>query len=234
MQVSLKILRYNPEQDEKPHYKTYTVEADRKEKVLDLLHRVKWEQDGTLAFRRSCAHGICGSCAMNINGQNLLACETLIGHLRRQHTITVEPLPSLPIIKDLITDMDDFFGKYTAVKPYLINDSPPPPKERYQSQADRKRIDQSTLCIMCGACSTSCPSNWSNDSFLGPAALLKAYRFIFDSRDEGAPERLSILDHNDGVWRCHTIFNCVEACPKEIDITWHLSELKKALVGREI
>ncbi len=234
MKIKLKLFRYNPETDTKPRYQTYTVEAEPTEKVLDLLHKVKWEQDGTLAFRRSCAHGICGSCAMTVNGENMLTCEALIGNLKKQHTITIEPLPSLPVIKDLVVDMDNFYKKYTVIKPYLINNSPPPPNERLQSIQEQRLIDESTWCIMCGACSTSCPSNWSNPDFLGPAALLKAYRFIFDSRDEGAGERLNILDHSDGVWRCRTIFNCVEACPKEIDVTYHLSQLKKAIVSREI
>ncbi len=234
IQVNLKILRYNPENgDEKPHYETYTLEADPKEKVLDLLHRVKWEQDGTLAFRRSCAHGICGSCAMRINGRNRLACETNVQDLKDPHHITVEPLKSLPVIKDLVVDMSDFYKKFEVVKPYLIAKTPPPSQERRQSPEDRKLIDESTWCILCGSCTTSCPSNWKNPKFLGPAALLKAFRYTFDSRDEGAPERLRAIDNADGVWRCHTIFNCVEACPKEINITWHISELKKRLVSRE-
>ncbi len=234
IQVQVKVFRYNPEEgDQKPHYDSFTVEADPRDKVLDLLHRIKWEQDGTLAFRRSCAHGICGSCAMKINGRNLLACETILNNLKDPHKVVVEPLQSLPVLKDLVVDMTDFFKKYEVVKPYLINKTPPPARERYQSQEDRHLIDESTWCIQCGACSTSCPSNWKNPDFLGPAALLKAFRYSFDSRDEGSSERMQIIDDNDGVWRCHTIFNCVEACPKEINITWHISQLKKRLVSRE-
>jgi succinate dehydrogenase / fumarate reductase iron-sulfur subunit len=130
--------------------------------------------------------------------------------------------------------MDDFFAKYDVVKPYLVAKTPPPEKERLQSQRDRALIDEAVNCILCGACSSSCPSSWSNDSYLGPAALLKAYRFIFDSRDEASEERLDLIDQTDGVWRCHTIFNCVEVCPKEINLTWHISQLKKRLVGREL
>ncbi len=234
IQVKVKVYRFNPEKgDKKPHYDEFTVEADPTEKVLDLLHKIKWEQDGTLAFRRSCAHGICGSCAMKINGQNRLACETNLKNLKDPTRVTIEPLQSLPVIKDLVVDMSDFFKKYEIVKPYLIAKTPPPSAERYQSVEDRQLIDESTKCILCGACSTSCPSNWKNPNFLGPAALLKAFRYSFDSRDEGAAERLDIVDQNDGVWRCHTIFNCVEACPKEINITWHISELKKRLVSRD-
>ncbi len=234
IQVKVKVSRFNPEkEDTKPHFDEFTVEANPMDKVLDLLHRIKWEQDGTLSFRRSCAHGICGSCAMKINGANMLACEALIGNFRDPTHIMVEPLRSLPIIKDLVVDMDDFFKKYEVVKPYLINKTPPPTKERYQSVEDRELIDESTRCIQCGACTTSCPSSWKNPQFLGPATLLKSFRYTFDSRDEGAAERLQIVDNNDGVWRCHTIFNCVEACPKDINLTWHISELKKRLVSRE-
>ncbi len=234
IQVKVRVFRYNPEKgDEKPHFDEFTVQADPTEKVLDLLHRIKWEQDGTLAFRRSCAHGICGSCAMKVNGKNMLACEALIGNFKDPTRIEVEPLKSLPVLKDLVVDMTDFFKKYEVVKPYLISKTPPPPKENYQSQEDRALIDESTWCIQCGACTTSCPSNWKNEYFLGPASLLKAFRYSFDSRDEGSSERMPVLNTNDGVWRCHTIFNCVEACPKEINITWHISKLKKKLVSRE-
>ncbi len=234
IQVRVKVFRFNPENgDKKPHYDEFTVEADPTQKVLDLLHKIKWEQDGTLAFRRSCAHGICGSCAMKINGRNMLACEALIGNLKDPTRVTVDPLQSLPVLKDLVVDMTDFFKKYDVIKPYLISKTPPPSQERYQSQDDRQLIDESTWCIQCGACSTSCPSNWKNPYFLGPAALLKSFRYSFDSRDEGSAERMPVLDNADGVWRCHTIFNCVEACPKEINITWHISQLKKRLVSRE-
>ncbi|MEJ2049842.1 MAG: succinate dehydrogenase iron-sulfur subunit [Calditrichota bacterium] len=234
MQVKVKVFRFNPENgDKKPHFQDFTVEADPKEKVLDLLHRIKWEQDGTLSFRRSCAHGICGSCAMKINGANMLACEANLANFRDPTRITVEPLQSLPILKDLVVDLTDFFKKYEIVKPYLINRTPPPSQERLQSPEDRSLIDEATWCILCAACTTSCPSNWKNPQFLGPAALLKSYRYCFDTRDEGISERIHVLDNNDGVWRCHTIFNCVEACPKEINITWHISQLEKKLVSRE-
>jgi succinate dehydrogenase / fumarate reductase iron-sulfur subunit len=234
IQVKVKVFRFNPENGEKkPRFDEFTVEADPKEKVLDLLHRIKWEQDGTLAFRRSCAHGICGSCAMKINGANMLACEANLANFRDPTRITVEPLQSLPILKDLVVDLRDFFKKYEIVKPYLINRTQPPSQERLQSPEDRALIDEATWCILCAACTTSCPSNWKNPQFLGPAALLKSYRYCFDTRDEGISERIHVLDNNDGVWRCHTIFNCVEACPKEINITWHISQLKKKLVSRE-
>jgi len=163
----------------------------------------------------------------------MLACEALIGNFKDPTNITVEPLQSLPVIKDLTVDMDSFYQKYEIVKPFLINKKPAPVKERIQSPEEFSLIDESTKCIQCASCTTSCPSNWKNPYFLGPAALLKAYRYSFDTRDEGLDERMKILDTNDGVWRCHTIFNCVEACPKDINLTWHISQIKKKLVSRE-
>jgi len=232
MRLTFSIQRFDPTKDEKPYRREYTIDVEPIFRVLDCLDKIKWEIDGSLAYRRSCSHGICGSDAMMINGKNLLACQILVRDLRKRF-VKIDPIPSMPIIKDLVVDMDDFFAKYEIVKPYLITKTPPPEKERLQSQKDRALIDEAVNCILCGACSSSCPSSWSNDNYLGPAALLKAYRFIFDSRDEAPEERLDIIDHSDGVWRCHTIFNCVEVCPKEINLTWHISQLKKRLVTRE-
>ena len=228
MQVTLKIFRYNPETDKKPHYETYTVEAEPTDRVLDLLEKVKGEQDGTLTFRRSCAHGVCGSDAMRINGMNRLACKVLIQDLGTDH-ITVEPLLGLPTIKDLVVDMEPFFEHYRSVKPYFINNDPPPQKERIQSPEERERFDDTTKCILCGACTTSCPSFWLDDQYVGPAAIVNAHRFIFDSRDQGAEERLKILADQFGVFRCHTIFNCTLACPREIEITKAIGEVRKAI-----
>ncbi len=235
MQVTFRILRYNPEKDKEPHFQDYSVEANPTMTVLDVLHQIKWDIDGTLSFRRSCAHGICGSDGMKINGKNGLACSTLLKDLNTRKPVTVEPLPAMPIVKDLIVDMSDFYKKNETVKPYLINNTPAPPdSERLQSNEDAEMLFESAKCIMCACCTTSCPSTWSNENYLGPAALLKAYRFAFDTRDEGADERLNIVDSPDGVWRCHTIFNCVDACPKEINITWHISQLKKKASAREL
>lgn len=228
MEVKVKILRFNPESDKRPHYQTFRVEAEPTDRVLDLLEKIKGYQDGSLAFRRSCAHGICGSDAMRINGVNRLACKTLIKDVGGD-TITVEPLLGLPLIKDLIVDMEPFFEHYKSVKPYLINDEPPPLKERLQSPQERERFDDTTKCILCAACTTSCPSFWSNGHYVGPAAIVNAHRFIFDSRDRGAAERLSILSDQFGVYRCHTIFNCTLACPREIQITKAIGEVKKAI-----
>jgi succinate dehydrogenase / fumarate reductase iron-sulfur subunit len=235
MQVKFKILRYNPEKDTTPYFQNFIIEGAETMTVLDCLHKIKWEQDGTLTFRRSCAHGICGSDGIRVNGRNMLACSKLLQDLNWKKTITIEPLPALPIIKDLIVDMGDFYAKQETVKPYLINNTPVQgDKERLQSNEDAESLFESAKCIMCGCCTTSCPSTWTNENYLGPAALLKAYRFIFDTRDEAADERLDIIDTPDGIWRCHTIFNCIEACPKEINITWHLSLLKKRLAQREL
>lgn len=230
MEVKVKILRFNPESDKRPHYQTFRIEAEPTDRVLDLLEKIKGYQDGSLAFRRSCAHGICGSDAMRINGVNRLACKTLVKDVGKG-TITVEPLLGLPLIKDLIVDMEPFFEHYESVMPYLINDEPPPLKERLQSPQERERFDDTTKCILCAACTTSCPSFWSNDRYVGPAAIVNAHRFIFDSRDRAAAERLRILSDQFGVYRCHTIFNCTLACPREIQITKAIGEVKKAIAS---
>ncbi len=232
MQVDLRILRYDPERDKKPHWESYTVESGPMDRVLDLLHTVKWEQDGTLTFRRSCAHGVCGSDAMLINGRNRLACKIRIDQLGKK--ISVAPLPGFGVVKDLVVDMDDFFAKYRSVLPFQIDERQMPARERLQSPADRARYDDTTKCIMCAACTSSCPSFWAKDSYVGPAAIVNAHRFIFDSRDEGSDERLEILADKDGVWRCRTIFNCTEACPRGIDITRAILEVSGAIVERRI
>ena len=233
MQVTLKILRFNPEQDRKPHYESYQVEADPTDRVLDLLEYVKGHLDGSLSFRRSCAHGVCGSDAMRINGRNRLACKVLVKELATKK-ITVEPLLGMRVIKDMIVDMGPFFEHYRSVLPYLINDDPPPKQERLQSPQQRERFDDTTKCILCAACTTSCPSFWANEQYVGPAAIVNAHRFIFDSRDQGAAERLNILNDQFGVFRCHTIFNCTEACPRDIQITQAIGEVKRAIATGRI
>jgi len=230
MQVDLRILRYDPERDAGPYWAEYRVESGPMERVLDLLHTVKWEQDGTLTFRRSCAHGVCGSDAMLINGRNRLACKIRVDQLGRR--ISVAPLPGLPVVKDLVVDMEGFFAKYRSVKPYLVNDTPPPVRERLQSPEARARYDDTTKCILCAACTTSCPSFWAQKSYVGPAAIVNAHRFVFDSRDEAAQERLEILADKDGVWRCRTVFNCTDACPRGINITQAILEVSAAIVER--
>jgi succinate dehydrogenase / fumarate reductase iron-sulfur subunit len=230
MEITIKIFRYNPEKDKRGHYETYKLEGDEKDRVLDVLEYVKGTMDGTLSFRRSCAHGVCGSDAMRINGRNMLACKTLVRDVGAN--ITVEPLLGLKVAKDLIVDMDPFFDNYKKMLPYLINDTPLPAdgKERLQTQEQRARFDESTKCIMCAACTTSCPSFWASDDYYGPAALITAHRFVFDSRDEGASQRLEILSETNGTVRCHTAYNCTNACPRDIHITKAIGELKLAMV----
>ena len=232
MRVTIKIKRFNPEKDSEPHWREYQVEAEPTDRLLDALHYIKWNIDGTLTYRRSCAHGVCGSDAMLINRRNGLACKLLLKNLGS--TITVEALRGLPLLKDLLVDMEGFFAKYRAVKPFLMADSPEPEKERLQSPEERAVFDDTTKCILCAACNTSCPSFWSNEDYVGPAAIVQAHRFIFDSRDEGHEERLAVLNERDGVWRCRTIFNCVEACPRDINITRAIGEVKRTLAFRKL
>jgi len=228
MLVSVRIKRFDPDVDRKPHWETYTAEVEPTDRVLDALNEIKWHQDGTLTFRRSCGHGICGSDAMMINGRNRLACKVLIRDVGAK--ISVEPLRGFAVIKDLVVDMEQFFAKYRSILPYLINDNPPPEKERLQSPQERTRFDDTTKCILCAACTTSCPSFWADKEYVGPAAIVQAHRFIFDSRDEGAGQRLSILAERHGVWPCHTIFNCTDACPRGIEVTRAIQEVKDAIV----
>jgi succinate dehydrogenase / fumarate reductase iron-sulfur subunit len=228
MEVILKIFRYNPEIDKKPHYEKYTLDAQPTDRILDLLEQIKGEMDGTLSFRRSCAHGICGSDAIRVNGVNRLACKVLVKDFNTNR-ITVEPILGLSVIKDLIVDMEPFFEHYRSVKPYFINDENPPQREWLQSPEERERFDDTTKCILCACCTTSCPSFWANENYVGPAAIVNAHRFIFDSRDRAAAQRLSILNDQFGVYRCHTIFNCTDACPREIQVTKAIGEVKKAI-----
>jgi succinate dehydrogenase / fumarate reductase iron-sulfur subunit len=222
--VTLQIRRFNPELDTEPHWETYVVQAEPTDRVLDLLHQVKWYQDGTLTFRRSCAHGVCGSDAMLINGRNRLACEYLVKDAGPE--ITVEPIRGLGIVKDLVVDMEPFWDQYRSVMPFLVNDDVPDDgKERRQSPEDRARYEDTSRCILCAACTTSCPVFWTDGSYVGPAAIVNAHRFIVDSRDQAHQERLEIMADPDGVWRCRTTFNCVEACPRDIKITKAILEV---------
>jgi succinate dehydrogenase / fumarate reductase iron-sulfur subunit len=232
MLIDLRVQRFNPELDKKPHWEAYRVEADPMERLLDLLIRVKGETDGTLTFRRSCAHGVCGSDAMLVNGRNRLACKIRVDQLGNK--ISVAPLLGFKVIKDLVVDMEPFFGQYKSVMPYLLaDDDPPPLEERRQSPKERARYDDTTKCILCAACTSSCPSFWAQPSYVGPAAIVNAHRFIFDSRDDHPNERLEILADEDGVWRCRTIFNCTDACPRGINITRAILEVSGAIVERQ-
>ncbi len=232
MEVTLRIKRYNPEVDVKPAFKEYQVDVEPNDRVLDALNKVKWGEDGSLTYRRSCAHGICGSDAMRINGRNRLACKALLKDLNPGKPITVEPIKGLPVEKDLVVDMEPFFQSYREVMPFLVTTGHEPTRERIQSQADRERFDDTTKCILCAACTSSCPVFWTDGQYFGPAAIVNAHRFIFDSRDEGAEQRLEILNEKEGVWRCRTTFNCTEACPRGIEVTKAIQEVKRALIFR--
>jgi succinate dehydrogenase iron-sulfur subunit len=229
--VELRIKRFDPERDEGPRWATYEVEVEESDRVLDALHEVRWHQDGSLAFRRSCAHGVCGSDAMVINGENRLACVLLIRDVGR--TITVEPLRGFRVLKDLVVDMEPFFEQYRSVLPYLVNSGDPGDRERLQSPEERARYDDTTKCILCAACTTSCPIFWANESYVGPAAIVNAHRFVYDSRDEAGADRLEVLDQRSGVWACRTAFNCTDACPRGIKVTAAIEEVKRALLKGE-
>ena len=230
MDVTVKILRYNPEVADEARWESYQVTAEPTDRVLDALHKVKWDLDGSLTFRRSCAHGVCGSDAMRINGKNRLACKTLLKDVNPSQPITVEPIKGLPVLKDLVVDMEPFFAAYRSVMPFLVTTGNEPTRERLQSQKDRERFDDTTKCILCAACTSSCPVFWTDGQYFGPAAIVNAHRFIFDSRDEAARERLDILNEVDGVWRCRTTFNCTDACPRGIEVTKAIQEVKRALL----
>jgi succinate dehydrogenase / fumarate reductase iron-sulfur subunit len=227
--VTLMVRRFDPELDEEPKWVDYDLQMFGTDRVLDALHKIKWEIDGSLTFRRSCAHGICGSDAMRINGRNRLACKTLIKDLDISQPIYVEPIKGLPVEKDLIVDMEPFYKAYRDINPFLMA-TDTPKKERLQSPEDRARYDDTTKCILCAACTTSCPVFWTDGQYFGPAAIVNAHRFIFDSRDEGAQVRLDILNDKEGVWRCRTTFNCTDACPRGIEVTKAIAEVKQAIL----
>ena len=228
MKLTVDIFSYDPESGHS-RFDTFIKEADPKERVLDVLMDIKDWDDGSIAFRRSCNHGVCGSDAMMINGLNRLACQVLIQDLKSSR-LRVEPLKGLRVLRDLIVDMDPFFAGLEKVIPYFVAKETAPATERRQSIAERAIFDDTTKCIMCGACTTSCPSYWTNGNYIGPAAFVIAHRFIFDSRDGGNQDRLEALDDRNGLWRCHSIYNCTEACPREIDITKAIGDLKRLAV----
>ena len=231
--MRFQIYRYDPDKDDKPYMQEYDVKLEPTDKMLlDAIVRLK-QQDDTLSFRRSCREGVCGSDAMNINGKNGLACITNLKEL--SEPVVLRPLPGLPIIRDLIVDMTQFFKQYHSIKPYLVNNDPAPEKERLQSQTDRKELDGLYECILCACCSTSCPSFWWNpDKFVGPAGLLAAYRFIVDSRDQDTSARLDNLEDPYRLFRCHTIMNCVDVCPKDLNPTRAIGKIKEIMLKRAV
>jgi len=231
MQITLKIQRYNPDTDEAPYYQEYTVEVDPNARLLDALMDVKRFQDGSLGFRKSCAHGVCGSDAMRINGQDGLACKTLVKEVAEEDgaTVVVEPLRHLPVQRDLIVDQAEFFEKYKSIKPFLINDEAVAEKERIQSPEERLQFDDTTNCILCASCYSACPIPEEHPAFIGPAAIAQAFRFLADSRDKGEEQRLPVLDDADGVWLCENHFKCTQACPRSILITKRINQTKRLI-----
>lgn len=236
MKVKLEIQRFNPESDAEPRFVTYEVEVDPADRILDALMEIKNNIDGSLAFRRSCAHGVCGSDAMLINGREALACKTLIQDVATAEgaTIRIEPARHMKVQRDLMVELDGFFDKYRSVKPYFIPDEnlPRPEKEYAQSVAERAEIDDPTKCILCASCYSACPVLDGNPAFIGPAALVQAGRFVFDSRDQGLDARLEILDRSDSVWACGNHFECTRVCPREIKVTRLINSTKRAIRKR--
>ncbi|GGB42847.1 succinate dehydrogenase iron-sulfur subunit [Oceanisphaera marina] len=238
MQVTISVYRYNPETDAKPHMKDYRLEVAEGSDmmVLDALLVLK-EQDPSLSFRRSCREGVCGSDGMNMNGKNGLACITPLSDLlKRGNKVVIRPLPGLPVVRDLVIDMSQFYTQWEKVKPFLIADEKlPPAREHLQSPEERAKLDGLYECILCACCSTACPSFWWNpDKFIGPAGLLAAYRWLADSRDTGADERLSNMDDAFSVFRCHGIMNCVDVCPKGLNPTKAIGSIKSMLLKRAV
>ena len=231
MELSVSLYRYNPEQDKFPYMKNYKVKKPEKDiMVLDLLNMLK-EDDATISYRRSCREGVCGSDGMNINGKNGLACITPLSEVLKGNKLELRPLPGLPVIRDLIVDMTQFYEQYEKIKPFLQSDSEPPEQERLQSPQDRDKLDGLYECILCACCSTSCPSFWWNpDKFVGPAALLQAYRFLADTRDTKKQEILEELGDPFSVYRCHGIMNCVNVCPKGLNPNKAIGEIKSMLL----
>ncbi|MBA4142932.1 MAG: succinate dehydrogenase iron-sulfur subunit [Nitrosospira sp.] len=231
--MNFSIYRFDPDKDEKPYMKDYDIELEPTDRMLlDALERIKILDD-SLSLRRSCREGVCGSDGMNINGRNGLACTTPLPGLKEP--VEVRPLPGLPVIRDLIVDMTQFFRQYHSIKPYLINNDPPPETERLQSPEERAQLDGLYECILCACCSTACPSFWWNpDKFVGPAGLLQAYRFLADSRDQATPERLDYLEDPYRLFRCHTIMNCADVCPKDLNPASAIESIKDMMVKRTV
>jgi succinate dehydrogenase / fumarate reductase iron-sulfur subunit len=228
-----RVYRYDPESDDNPRVDVFHVDtADCGPMILDALIWIKAKIDATLTFRRSCREGICGSCSMNIDGLNTLACTKPVDDVKGD--VAIYPLPHMPVVKDLVPDLTQFYEQHKAVQPWLKTETPAPEKEWRQSREEREKLDGLYECILCACCSTACPSYWWNgDKFMGPAALLQARRWIVDSRDEAAEARLDALDDPFKLYRCHTILNCTKACPKELNPANAIAEIKKDMVGRE-
>ena len=232
--VTFHIKRFDADAGARPYYQDFVVPVRGSLTVLEALFDIQEKQDGSLAFRYCCRSSICGACAMYINGRYRLACQTNISHLHSADKVTVEPLPHMPLVRDLVWDMDGFYEKYELIKPWLIRNSQTPDTEILQSPNDRRRLNMPIDCILCASCYSACPSVWTEKNYIGPAALLKAYRFEVDSRDDAGKTRMPTWDNERGVYRCHTITNCVEACPKELNPTEGIQWLKRAAVRRRL
>ena len=228
MELHFKIFRFNPKVDPGPFFKHYNVSAEPEERILDCLNRIKWEQDGTLSYRMSCGHGVCGSDGVKINGTCRLACQALVKDFQCPEVV-LEPLPGFKVLKDLVVDMEPFLEEIRHIRPHLLSQTNPPEKERKQTPEERKKLDEVIRCILCACCSASCPVKWFNPKFLGPAALVWAFRYVFDSRDEEHRKRLKQLDHPDGALGCVNHFECTRVCPKEIPVTKSINLLKKEI-----
>jgi succinate dehydrogenase / fumarate reductase iron-sulfur subunit len=229
MERQFKVFRFDPEVDREPSYKTYVVTAKPEDRILDCLNKIKWQQDGTLAYRSSCAHGVCGSDGMRINGVCALACQKLVKDYAGTEEIVVEPLPFFRVLKDLIVDMEAFLAKVDSMRPYLLPEGPPPEKERIQSPEDHKKVQEIIRCILCACCTGACPVIPENADYVGPAALVWAYRYLYDSRDGEFLSRLEKLNEPNSVWPCVNHFECTRVCPKSIPITKSINFMKREI-----
>ena len=233
MKFTFVIFRFHPAVDKAGYYRQYQVEAEPTDKILDCLNTIRWEQDSTLAYRASCAHGICGSDAMLINGRVELACQKLIRDFNTGNNFVIEPLPFFEVIKDLVVDLNPFFEKQRTVRPYLINDQQAPDRERLQDRKTQQFFEPALRCILCASCTASCPITRTNPNYLGPAALLRAFRYIFDSRDTATDDRLAQMNVDDAIWGCKTMWWCTDVCPKGIPVTKCLGQVKRLLKQKE-
>lgn len=236
MKVTLKVYRFNPETDKEPHYDTFNVEAEPNERILDCLNRIRWQQDSTLSFRMSCAHGVCGSDGLTINGQEALACQKLVGDYVSDREILIEPLKYFSVVKDLIVDLTPFYKRIKSINPMqteqeIISDSP---KERTQTAEERNQFDDAIKCVLCGCCYSACPVITEQDEqFIGPAAILRAQRYIFDSRTRAVSERMQVLVKPHGIWGCKSYYMCTLVCPKKIKVTQAILRTKKKIINEQ-